>query len=226
LRHQIKNVDFEQIDHAHQQLLNLPFLSLPLFLTHAKLAQRLCNTTNQEFFMKKYLCILIALSQASTGLAMLPAKQECADGKTPLMKAVLIYRLSLAQIQENLPSIDVQDNQGRTALHYAAAFGDKNSMAMLEQAGADKNLVDKNNKTAEDLYKENKRLSGHCHEYFCNHHTNSVECEQTPTEETVQNRSGDERSTISVVYHPNTVNYIGGLEQKDYGYGYYANLTR
>jgi hypothetical protein len=176
--------------------------------------------------MKKYLCVLIALSQVSTGLAMLPVKQECADGKTPLMKAVLIYRLSLDQIQENLPSIDVQDSQGRTALHYAAALSNKNFMTMLEKAGAHKDVLDKNNKTAEDLYKENKRLSGRCHEFFCDHHTNPVECEQTPTEDTVQNRATDEKSAISIVYHPNTVHYIGDCGQKEFGYGDYANLTR
>jgi hypothetical protein len=176
--------------------------------------------------MKKCLCVFIALSQVSISLAMLPAKQEIADNKTPLMLTVLTYRLSTAQIQENLPSINVQDNQGRTALHYAAALSNKNFMTMLEQSGADKTLLDKNNKTAEDLYKVNKRLSGRCHQYFCDNHTNPVEHEQTPTEDIEQNRSGDERPVISVVYHPNTVNYIGGCEQKEFGYGDYADLTR
>jgi hypothetical protein len=176
--------------------------------------------------MKNFFYMLIALSQVSTGLAMLPAKQEFTDGKTPLMKAVLIYRLSVDQIQANLSSINVQDNQGRTALHYAAALSNKNFKTMLEQAGADKDILDKNNKTAEDLYKENKRLSGRCHQYFCDNHTNSVEYVQTPTEDTAQNRSGDERPAISVIYHPNSVASLDSLEQNNYGYGYYADLTR
>jgi uncharacterized protein YxeA len=131
----------------------LLLLNLPLFPTHAKLAQRLLNTTNQEFFMKKYLCVLIALSQVSTGLAMLSAKQEFTDGKTPLICAAMNHASLTELIKANPTLINYQDCQGRTALHYAAANGDKTNVEFLIKNGADKSLKDKQDKTAEDLYK-------------------------------------------------------------------------
>lgn len=173
--------------------------------------------------MKKFFYVLITLFQVSTGLAMLPAKQEIsADDKTELMRTVLRNQLSERSMTDFLSSIDIQDQIGRTALHWAAAMGNKIFMVMLKTAGANTTIRDSQNKTADDIYEETTKMSDRCSDYSCEE---NVQSEQTSTELSTS-EIGNERPAISVIYHPNSVNTLNGEAQKVFHFGYYADLTR
>ena len=45
---------------------------------------------------------------------------------------------------------DAQDNNGQTALHYAAQFSAMNAVFLLHLSGANNTIVDKNGKIAQD----------------------------------------------------------------------------
>lgn len=64
--------------------------------------------------------------------------------------------------------LNVQDSQGRTALHYAAEYSRHNNIKMLIDAGADADLKDKNGKTALDYLKDNDGSYISFDEYFKN----------------------------------------------------------
>lgn len=98
----------------------------------------------------------------------LNAKSE--DGTTPL---ILAARLGLdemvAQLIKATRELDISDVNGKTALHWAAAVDNSNAVAMLLEAGANKDVQDERvslNSRNTDPYARTKRIRSYRNRYL------------------------------------------------------------
>lgn len=103
--------------------------------------------------VKRARIFIILASKLSCGI---DSKIQDVEGKTILHIATLLRDadfLEFCLLRLGSSAIHIQDDLGRTPLHYAVLFGDRKSVETLMNHGADFRLVDKQGLTPEDLFR-------------------------------------------------------------------------
>lgn len=107
------------------------------------------STERSKFFIR---------SVAAESAITLDTRVKDIEGKTTLIIAALLRNTSVANLLiENFgkAAIDIQDNKGRTALHYAYLFGNSEMINLLSAFGANQELLDKDEKKPKDMLTSN-----------------------------------------------------------------------
>lgn len=160
--------------------------------------------------MKNFLIIglFAALANTATFAMLQPKQAPCTDGRTPLMLAILNGKsITESLIQDNINSLNQQDDFGRTALHYAALNNSKITIALLVKYKTDRTLKDHAGMTAEDITREQQKIiaRSESHSY---EHRDYLETSTPVTTDPI-------KPEISIMHRPNKPVNLGDETQED-----------